>query len=141
MVLSDFAFKCIGILFPVVTLFIVALIVYGIALLRKKIQEIDHEVIRQSLSAALVEAESVGIDAIRSTNQVLVDELRERSKNGRLTEDEAKEAMRAAKNYFVDHITPGSLRILESSLGPVKKWLEGFLEAKLSKEKYSITGA
>jgi hypothetical protein len=135
MTLSAFALDLVEILLPVIALFLVVLIGYGVTLLRKKIEEIDNEIARQLLSAALAEAESVGIDAVRATNQVLVDELKEKSKDGKLTEDEAKEAMGVAKDYFLAHITSGSLKILEASLGPVREWLEGFLEAKLSAEK------
>ena len=135
MTLSAFALDLVEILLPVIALFLVVLIGYGVALLRKKIEEIDNEIARQSLSAALTEAELVGIDAVLATNQVLVDELKEKSKDGKLTEDEAKEAMGVAKDYFLSHITSGSLKILEASLGPVREWLEGFLEARLSVEK------
>jgi uncharacterized protein YnzC (UPF0291/DUF896 family) len=135
MTLSAFALDLVEILLPIIALFLIVLIGYGVALLRKKIEEIDNEIARQLLSAALTEAESVGIDAVLATNQVLVDELKEKSKDGKLTEDEAKEAMGVAKDYFLSHITSGSLKILEASLGPVREWLEGFLEARLSAEK------
>ena len=135
MTLGAFALNLVEILLPVISLFLVVLIGYGVALLKKKIEEIDNEIAMQSLSAALTEAESVGIDAVRAANQVLVDELKEKSKDGKLTEDEAKEAMGVAKDYFLKHVTSGSLKILEASLGPVRDWLEGFLEAKLSAEK------
>jgi uncharacterized protein YnzC (UPF0291/DUF896 family) len=138
MTLSAFAVELAEILLPVIALFLAVLIGYGAALLRKKIEEIDNDIARQSLAAALTEAESVGIDAVRATNQVLVDELKEKSEDGKLTEDEAKEAMGIAKDYFVEHMTSGSLEILEASLGPVREWLEGFLEAKLSAEKRGV---
>jgi len=138
MTLSAFALEIVEILLPVIALFLVALIGYGVALLRKKIEGIDNEIARQSLSTALTEAESVGIDAVRATNQVLVNELRAKSEDGKLTEDEAKEAMGVAKDYFLGHITSGSLEILEASLGPVQEWLEGFIEAKLSAEKRGL---
>ncbi len=138
MTLSAFAVELAEILLPVIALFLAVLIGYGAALLRKKIEEIDNDIARQSLAAALTEAELVGIDAVRATNQVLVDELKEKSEDGKLTEDEAKEAMGIAKDYFVEHMTSGSLEILEASLGPVREWLEGFLEAKLSAEKRGV---
>ena len=77
----------------------------------------------------------MGIDAVRATNQVLVDELKEKSKDGKLTEDEAQKAMETAKDYFLKHITRDSLKILEASIGPIREWLEGVLEAKLCAEK------
>ena len=112
-VLSDFAVEVAEILLPVVALFLVVLFRYGVALLRKRIDEIDNEIARQALCAALAEAESVGIDAVRATNQVLVDELKEKSKDGKLTEDEAQKAMETAKDYFLKHITRDSLKILK----------------------------
>ncbi len=138
MTLSAFALELTEVVLPVFALFLVVLIGYGVALLRKKIEEIDNEIARRSLSAALVEAESVGTDAIRATNQVLVDELRSRSEDGKLTKDEAHEAMGVATDYFVRHVTSDSMRILEASLGPIQEWLEGFLEAKLSAEKRAV---
>ena len=133
--LNHLIFNLIEILLPVFVLSLIVFIGYGVALFKKKVEKIDNEIAKGLLLAALHEAESVGIDAVHSTNQVFVDSIREKSKNGRLTKDEAKQAMELAKDYFVSHITSGSLRILESSLGPVCKWLEGFLEAKLSTEK------
>ena len=138
MTLNAYAVEIAEILLPVIALFLAVVIAYGAALLRKKIEEIDNEIARQSLSVALTEAESVGIDAVRATNQVLVNELRAKSEDGKLTEDEAKEAMGVAKDYFLGHITSGSLEILEASLGPVQEWLEGFIEAKLSAEKRGL---
>jgi uncharacterized protein YnzC (UPF0291/DUF896 family) len=138
MTLNAYAVEIAEILLPVIALFLAVVIAYGAALLRKKIEEIDNEIARQSLSVALTEAESVGIDAVRATNQVLVDKLKEKSKDGKLTEDEARDAMGVAKDYFVVHITSGSLEILEASLGPVREWLEGFLEAKLAAEKRGV---
>lgn len=138
---SVFMLRVAEIVLPVFTLSLVVLIGYGIALLRKKIEEIDNEIARRALCAALTEAESVGIDAIRATNQVLVDELRAKSEDGKLTKDEAEEAMKVAKDYFATHVTNDSLRILEASLGPVREWLEGFLEAKLSADKRCPFGA
>ena len=138
MTLSAFALELTEVVLPVFALFLVVLIGYGVALLRKKIEEIDNEIARRALSAALTEAELVGIDAIRATNQVLVDELRAKSEDGKLTEDEANEAMRVAMDYFAGHVTSDSMKILEASLGPIQEWLEEFLEAKLSAEKLII---
>lgn len=80
-------------------------------------------------------AELVATDAIRATNQVLVDALKDRAADGKLAEEEAATAMNMAKTYFLSHITAGSKQVLEATLGPVSDWLETFLEAKLAAEK------
>jgi len=52
-VLSDFAVEVAEILLPVVALFLVVLFRYGVALLRKRIDEIDNEIARQALLCGL----------------------------------------------------------------------------------------
>ncbi len=122
-------------LLPVVVAFLIALVSYGVAFLRKKIAEIENDIVRSSLDGALFEAEVVAVDAIRATNQVFTDALKERSEDGKLTKEEAQEAMIMAKEYFVSHITANSKSILEVALGPINEWLEGFLEAKVAQGK------
>ena len=51
MTLSAFAVELAEILLPVIALFLAVLIGYGAALLRKKIEEIDNDIARQSLAA------------------------------------------------------------------------------------------
>lgn len=120
---------------PVIAAALVALIGYGVAYLREKTSELQNAVARDALDSALVEAEVVAKDAIRATNQVLVDALKERSADGKLTKDEAIEAMTRAVEYFVEHISRDSLRVLQASLGPIEGWLSSFLEAKVSETK------
>ena len=72
-----------------------------------------------------------------ATNQVLVDSLRQKSKDGKLTPEEARQAMTEAQQYFMTHISSRSMDILKSALGPVEDWLKDFLEAKLGEQKSS----
>lgn len=122
-------------LLPVVVAFLVALISYGVTFLRKKIAEIENDIVRSSLDGALFEAEVVATDAIRATNQIFVDMLKEKNKDGKLTKEEAQEAMLIAKEYFLNHLTANSKNILEAALGPINEWLEEFLEAKVGASK------
>ena len=122
-------------LLPVVVAFLIALVSYGVAFLRQKIAEIENDIVRSALDGALFEAEVVAVDAIRATNQVFTDEIKARSEDGKLTKEEAAEAMAMAKEYFVNHITANSKGVLEAALGPINEWLEGFLEAKVAQGK------
>ncbi len=132
---NDIALQAVQALMPVVVAALVALIGYGVAYLRKQTEKIDNEIMQQALWAALGEAEQVAKDAVYATNQVLVDKLKAASADGKLTETEARQAMTEAKNYFVNHISEGSMDILTAALGPVQLWLEDFLEAKLGEQK------
>ncbi len=135
---NDLGLQLAELLLPVVAALLIALIGYGVAFLRKKVGEIDNEVARKALWDALGEAELVATDAIRATNQVLVDALKDQAADGKLTKEEAATAMNMAKTYFLSHITAGSKQVLEAALGPVGDWLESFLEAKLAAEKQQV---
>ena len=138
MTLQEIGLEILYALSPVVVALLIALITYGMALVRKKIAEIDNDMARRALDGALVEAELVATDAIKATNQVFVDAVKERAEDGKLTKEEAQEAMRLAKEYFLGHITSHSKSILEAAIGPINEWLEGFLEAKLAQQKGSV---
>lgn len=135
MTLSELGLQITQALLPVVVAFLIALVSYGISLLRGKASDIKNDTLRKSLDNAFYEAEMVAIDAIRATNQVFVDEIKAKSADGKLTKEEAKEAMSIAKNYFLTHLTTNSKSVLEGALGPINEWLESFLEAKLGQTK------
>lgn len=132
---NDLGLQLAELLLPVVAALLIALIGYGVTYLKKQTQSIDNEIARKALNDALTEAEIVAKDAIKATNQVLVDAFKEKSADGKLTKEEALAAMNTAKMYFMNHVTAGSKQILEAALGPVSEWLESFLEAKLAAEK------
>ncbi len=90
---------------------------------------------RKAINDALSEAEIVATDAVRATNQVLVDAFKQASADGKLTKEEAVAAMTMAKSYFLNHMTAGSKQVLEAAVAPLSEWLGGFLEAKLATEK------
>lgn len=135
MTLSELGLQIAQALLPVVVAFLIALVSYGISFLRGKTADIKNDTLRKSLDNAFYEAELVATDAIRATNQVFVDEIKAKSADGKLTKEEAKEAMSIAKNYFLTHLTTNSKSVLEGALGPINEWLESFLEAKLGQTK------
>jgi len=105
--------------------------------LRRKAGQVQQEVIREAFLAALCELERVANDAISATNQILVDALKEAAADGKLTKEEAQDAMRMAVEYFMTHLTPGALEILQAAYGPVEAWIKEYLEAKLAQSKGS----
>lgn len=45
------------------------------------------------------------------------------------------EALAAARLYFINHLSSRSKDVLREGLGPIHKWLDSFLEARLGEYK------
>ena len=133
---STIAMRVMEALLPLLALLVTVAVGYLISLLRVQAEKVKNETARASLLAAIAEAERVAVDAVQATNQVLVDGLREASEDGKLTKEEAAEAMRMAVEYLQSHLTPGALQILQAAYGPIEEWIESYLEAKLAQQKY-----
>lgn len=128
--------KALELLMPVIATLLTVLIAYAAGWLRLQTAKIKGETAQQALKAAIDQAERVGIDAVLATNQVFVDSIKEDSADGKLTDEEKREAMDKAVKYVKDHMAPWALSVLEATFGPVERWLEGLLEAKLGQVKW-----
>lgn len=126
-----FVVSLIEILIPLIGLLITALIGFGIAYLQAKVQEIKHKAARESLQAALAEAEYQAANAVKAVQQTLVDNFREAAEDGKLTDEEKRLALEAAKEAFLNSISVGALDTLKAAVGPVEDWLTELLEAKV----------
>lgn len=133
---STIAMRVMEALLPLLALLVTVAVGYLISLLRVQAEKVKNETARASLIAAIAEAERVAVDAVQATNQVLVGKLKEASEDGKLTKEEAAEAMRMAVEYLQSHLTPGALQILQAAYGPIEEWIESYLEAKLAQQKY-----
>lgn len=126
-----FVVSLIEILIPLIGLLITALIGLGIAYLQAKVQEIKHKAARESVQAALAEAEYQAANAVKAVQQTLVDNFREAAEDGKLTDEEKRLALEAAKEAFLNSISVGALDTLKAAVGPVEDWLTELLEAKV----------
>lgn len=126
-----FVVSLMEILIPLIGLLITALIGLGIAYLQAKVQEIKHKAARESLQAALAEAEYQAANAVKAVQQTLVDNFREAAEDGKLTDEEKQLVLEAAKEVFLNSISVGALDTLKAAVGPVEDWLTGLLEAKV----------
>jgi len=126
-----FVVSLIEILIPLIGLLITALIGLGIAYLQAKVQEIKHKAARESLQAALAEADYQAANAVKAVQQTLVDNFREAAEDGKLTDEEKRLALEAAKEAFLNSISVGALDTLKAAVGPVEDWLTELLEAKV----------
>ena len=132
---NDIVMQLIQALMPVIAALFVALLGYLVTFISKHQQKIKNDILRESLGAAIAEAHIVGRDAILYTQQTLVDKLKEAAEDGKLTKEEAAQALAEAKAYFIAHLSTRSKNILAEALGPINEWLESFLEAKLGEYK------
>jgi hypothetical protein len=114
---------------------ILAVLAYGVAILRKKLEQINNDLFRETLEGALNEAYAVGRDAVKATNQVLVNNIKEKNADGKLTAEEAVQALEHAFDYFTKHISNNSKSILEKAIGPLNNWVWDFLEARVDEAK------
>ena len=127
-------------LIPVIGGLFVVLLGYLVGFIAKHLEKLKNDTLRDAFSAALAEAHLVGRDAIVSTQQKFVDDLKAASEDGKLTKEEAAEALAAARLYFNNHISSRSKDVLKEGLGPIHEWLDSFLEARLGEYKGGVYG-
>ena len=126
-----FVVSLIEILILLFVLLFIVLIGFGIGYLQAKVQEIKHKATRESLQAALAEAEYQAANAVKAVQQTLVDNFREAAEDGKLTDEEKQLALETAKEAFLNSISVGALDTLKSAVWPVEEWRTGLLEAKV----------
>jgi hypothetical protein len=127
-------------LIPVIGALLVALLGYLVTYISRHQEKLKNDILREAFSAALAEAHVVGRDAIVATQQKFVDDLKAASEDGKLTKEEAAEALAAARLYFNNHISSRSKDVLREGLGPIHEWLDSFLEARLGEYKGGAYG-
>jgi hypothetical protein len=132
---ADLGIKLLEMLLPIIGTLITALLGLGVAYLSKEIQKVKIGVAREALDEALAELYRVASDAIKYVNQVYVDDIKKAREDGKLTEEERREAMNKAKMYFIKQLPANIESVLEKALGPIELWLEDFLEARVGEEK------
>ena len=87
------------------------------------------------LSFALYEAEKVADTVVASLQQTVVQALREKSADGKLTADDAREIADLALERFLSSLSAQTLALLEDSAGDIIEYASNLLEAQLLKLK------
>lgn len=122
-------------LIPILVALLTALVGYGIAFLKKKTEALRDEKIKSLINNALNEADRVAEEAILATQQKFVDDIKKASEDGKLTKEEAIQALEMAKAYFMSHITSTSKEVIAQLFDNLNEWLEDLIEAKLGQIK------
>ena len=141
---NKFAAVAIEMLLPLVVVGILALITMATNWLREKAKAIKNEVAQKATDAAVVEMERIAVEAISSTNQRLVDDLKAKRADGKLEPQEIKDAMKMSLDYMLSRVKPDMVSVLMAGVVPIREWLEEYLEGKLSalkwgQEAYDLT--
>ena len=89
----------------------------------------------EMLSFALYEAEKVADTVVASLQQTVVQALREKSADGKLTADDAREIADLALERFLSTLSAQTLALLEDSAGDIIEYASSLLEARLLKLK------
>ena len=103
------------------------------------IRLIRSKVKNENLSGALERAANAVATAVGATTQVLVAELKEKASDGRLTSEEARQALNATLQRARDGLGANGLAELRNVLGngddALDKWLIDQIEARISDVK------
>lgn len=132
---NDIVLQLVQYMIPALGALLIALLGWLVTYVSSQTQKVKNEVARRILDSAVNEAHDVARDAVLATQQKLVDDFKAKAADGKLTKDEAREALTEAKLYFINHISAESKQVLVEALGPLKDWLDDFLEAKLGELK------
>lgn len=129
--MSDLTLKIIEILLPAVLALIGAGLAYGTAYLRARAEAIRHEQAQKMVLGLLDRAHREVYDAVRATSQTYVDELKRAREDGKITDEEARQARELAWQHFKAQMGSVALAELEAIVGDLTEWFRSEVEAAL----------
>lgn len=89
----------------------------------------------EALQAALSEAQAVADTVVASLQQTVVQGLRQRAEDGRLSADDAREVADLAVERFLSDLSAKSLTLLEDNADDIIAYAANLLEARLLRLK------
>ncbi len=89
----------------------------------------------EALQSALAEAQALADTVVASLQQTVVEGLKIRSTDGKLTADDAREVADLAVEMFLSDLSAKSLALLEDNAGDIIAYVSNLLEARLLRLK------
>ena len=89
----------------------------------------------EMMSFVLYEAEKVADNVVASLQQTVVQGLKEKSADGKLTADDAREIADLALERFLSGLSAQTLALLEENAGDIIEYASSLIEARLLKLK------
>lgn len=92
----------------------------------------------EAIKAALDEAQTVADTVVTSLQQTVVDGLKAKAADGKLTADDAASVAEMATQQFFDDISDKSLELLESHTMDIEAYIKRVIESQLLKLKIGV---
>ncbi len=89
----------------------------------------------EAVQAALAEAQAVADTVVASLQQTVVQGLKQRSADGKLTADDAREVADLAVEMFLSDLSARSLAVIEENADDIIAYVGNLLEARLLRLK------
>ena len=122
---TDVVIAGVGIIFTAV---IIPLVKAGFAWLKGKTQN-------EALLAALAEAEKVADQVVAGLQANVVEGLKAKNANNKLTPQEIKDVTKQAFDAFVSDISQKSLEVLADKADDIEAYIKNLIESRLAKFK------
>ena len=106
-----------------------------VPLIRAAFEWLKGKTKNEALRAALEEAQAVADGVVASLQASVVDGLKEKSADGKLSSDEAMEIADRAVEMFLSDISERSLALLEENADDVTAWIGNMIENRLAQLK------
>jgi len=135
--LSDLTLKIIDILLPAVLALVGAALMLATSYLRARAEAIRHEQAQRMVMGLLQRAHQEVYDAVRATAQTYVDGLKKAREDGKITEEEARQARGIAWQHFKAQMGAVALAELEQIVSDLTEWFASELEAAVGALKAS----
>lgn len=112
----------------VVTLVVTFLGVQGTKFLTAKMNQVKELTKNQTVKNALESIEGTVADVVYYMKTTMVDQIKEKSADGKLTKEEIQEILVSAKNRISSIVKEDSLEILSATVNDVDAWLDNKIE-------------
>lgn len=112
----------------IVTLVVSFLGVQGTKFLTAKINQVKELTKNQTVKNALESVEGTVADVVYYMKTTMVDQIKEKSADGKLTKEEIQEILVCAKNRISSIVKEDSLEILSATVNDVDAWLDNKIE-------------
>lgn len=126
---SDLAFRLLEMLLPIAAAFVIALIGYGISLIKQKTDAIQAEDLRQEIGESLDFLHSTIATTVDAISQETVDDLKALREDGKLTEEEKAQFKRQAVERVMASMSQTTKDILEYVVGNLTEYVQSVIEA------------
>jgi tryptophanyl-tRNA synthetase len=92
----------------------------------------------EALKSAIEEAQVVADGVVASLGANLVEDLKKKNEDGRLTTEEAKQVMETAIGQFLCDLSERSLEVIESNADDVAEFISNLIEQRLAAYKKGV---